>query len=253
MATIAARLEDSVLILQLNHGKANPINLKMIEEMRMIMRDAKSNETVAGVVLTGQSNFFSAGLDVVEMYDYDEEQNDHFWHKFLELIGDLVAFPKPLIGALTGHSIAGGCLLALCCDYRVMTKGRYKIGLNEVKIGIVLPLNFIKLYTYWLGQQKAYQLIMDGQLLSPEAAQTINMIDEIAEPEAVLSVALQKMKSYLDCDANTWQATKQALREELLQYFEKEDIPHYFAPTRQQWWHPNSRAIIKSLVEQLRK
>src|SRR5690606_32452196 len=107
------------------------------------------------------------GLDLITLFEYDEAKIHEFWESFIALIYDLAAFPKPSIAAITGHSPAGGCVLALCCDHRVMAEGDYIIGLNEVPVGIIVPQCIFELYSFWLGSARASKFLLEGKLLAP--------------------------------------------------------------------------------------
>ena len=149
MQTLQIQEKEGYAILQLDRGRANPINQLMVDELLSALADIESNDTLNGLIITGKPNFFTAGLDIVELYNYDDEAMAKFWDDFMMLIHKLVAFKKPLIASITGHSPAGGCVIAICCDYRVMAKGKYTIGLNEIPVGITVPNSIFQLYAQW--------------------------------------------------------------------------------------------------------
>src|SRR5690606_38326654 len=124
-------------------------------------------------ILMGKEGFFSSGLDLITLFEYDQAQIKKFWEKFIGLVHQLVRFPKPLICAITGHSPAGGCVLALCADYRIMAQGDYIIGLNEVPVGIVVPGSIAQLYGFWIGMGNASRFLLEGKLLKPEEAESV--------------------------------------------------------------------------------
>jgi enoyl-CoA hydratase/carnithine racemase len=90
---------------------------------------------VKAVVLSGKGNFFSFGLDVPEFLQYAKDDFIRFVTKFADLYTYIFVYPKPVIAALNGHTVAGGCMLATACDYRVMVSGKARISLNEIKFG----------------------------------------------------------------------------------------------------------------------
>jgi Delta3-Delta2-enoyl-CoA isomerase len=127
MNTIKLEIAGDKAIIRLDRGKVNAINAEVIHELTQVILELKANEQVRGAILTGKGEFFSAGLDVVELYGYDEEQILNFWRDYDRLLRLMIAFPKPLVAAINGHCSAGGCLLTLGCDYRVMASGNYRI------------------------------------------------------------------------------------------------------------------------------
>lgn len=238
------------MIVQMNRGRSNPINTEMVAEMRTLLGEVEKNSNIGGIILTGQRNFFSVGLDVIELYHYDENEMANFWDGFIDMVGDLARFPKPLISAITGHSPAGGCILAICSDYRIMAEEqKFKIGLNEVPVGIVIPSGILALYGFWLGTGKAYQAMMEGYLYNPAEALAANLVDEILPQEEVLAAAEKKMKHYLSFQSSVWMTTKKSLRKKLIQeaVVSQEDRKL----TLHQWWSPASREILKKMVGRL--
>src|SRR5690606_19488980 len=115
------------------------MDIMLVDELIQVLEEAEADPAVEGLILSGKQGFFSSGLDLISLFEYNEEQMQVFWDRFMILIAKFVAFPKPSVAAITGHSPAGGCVLALCCDYRVMAEGEYIIGLNEVPVGIIVP------------------------------------------------------------------------------------------------------------------
>lgn len=213
MQTLNITKKDNYIIVQLNRGVANAINQQMIDEMRQLLKDTEGDSTVGGIVLTGKAPFFSGGVDLLEVYHYDSEKTKHFWGCFLKLASEMTAFPKPVVTAITGHSPAGGCIWACCADYRVMATGeKYKIGLNEIAVGIAPRQSILDLYSFWIGRRRAYQFLLEGKMLSGQQALEYGLVDELVEMEEVLSLAEQKMQHYLKLPPLAFQQTKKALK-----------------------------------------
>ncbi len=252
MKYLKTELKDNYVIITLDRGKANPINEALIIEMRALIKDILQDDKIRGAILTGKENFFSVGLDVIELYSFDREQLKNFWINFHSLIYELAAFSKPLVAAITGHSPAGGCVLALCCDYRLMAKGNYKIGLNEIPVGITLPVIIFNLYANTIGTRLAHQFLMEGKLLSPEEALKSNLVDEIHAYQDLLHQAEEKLKLYLSFDARTWQKSKQNVRRDFVASL-KEDFNTVFSVTLDQWFSPETRERMGKIVASLKK
>jgi 3,2-trans-enoyl-CoA isomerase len=250
MNTLLTEVKDNYMIVQMNRGRSNPINAEMVAEIRTLLKDVENDSNIQGIILTGQRNFFSVGLDVIELYHCDETAMASFWDGFIDMIGELTSFPKPLISAITGHSPAGGCILAICSDYRIMAEqSRFKIGLNEVPVGIVIPSGIFSLYAFWIGERKAYQAMMEGYLFEPDEALAANLVDEILPQEEVLAAAEKKMKHYLSFQASVWMTTKKSLRKKLVR--ESAVSQEDRELTLHQWWSPESREILKKMVGRL--
>ena len=172
MKLIEVIARDGYEILQLNRGRANPINHGLVLAIREELARVREDETVRGIILTGNTpGFFSVGLDLKELYYYDEAEIVAFWGDWQKMVMELVSFPKPMIAAINGYSPAGGCVLAVTCDYRLMAANpRFTIGLNEVAVGITVPQYIFTIYAFWLGTRKAYQSLMVGRLFKVEEA-----------------------------------------------------------------------------------
>src|ERR1700761_8137950 len=170
MDTIQVSINNRLAVITLDRGRSNPINHQMVKDLIACINELDADNNVGGAVITGKTGFFSSGIDLIEAYDYDEAQIKQFWIDFLALPAALALFKKPLVAAINGHSPAGGCIIALCCDYRVMVEGPFIIGLNEIPVGIIVPNSIFALYSFWLGKRKAYQYLLEGKLLNTAEA-----------------------------------------------------------------------------------
>lgn len=251
MNTIKVTIREKVAIISLDRGKSNAMNKEMIDELISFMVNIEGDDSIAGAILTGKEGFFTAGLDLIELYDYDEEQMKSFWISFLKLVSTLTAFKKPLVNAISGHSPAGGCVMALCCDYRVMAEGKYIIGLNEVPVGIIVPDSIFELYAFWIGKAKAYNFILEGKLLSVEEAKSVGLINATADISVLMTVAEKQMRTFLQYDKKTWQQTKLNLRKDLIEKV-SQDQTEMLEIMLKQWWSPTTRSILKTIITNLK-
>lgn len=249
---IKIEVTDHICYLQLDRGKSNAMHLEMIQELSEALRIQQENPSIEAIVLTGKEGFFSAGLDLITLYQYDEIQIRIFWEQFISLAQQLCAFPKPTIAAITGHSPAGGCVLALCCDYRIMAEGEFIIGLNEVPVGIIVPSSIFELYNFWIGKANAARYLLEGKLLQPQDALNIGLVDEVVPFNRIQTAAIRKAKQYASFEKNAWQASKLNIRKNLLQELAqtKEEA---IEQVLNQWWSPNTRTILQTIIENLSK
>jgi 3,2-trans-enoyl-CoA isomerase len=250
MNTLQITTQDRVAIIALDNGSSNTINTEMLSELKKIIKSIESDENIRGVILTGKKGFFSAGLDLIELYDYDEIQIKQFWVDFLDMVTLLTKFKKPMVAAISGHSPAGGCVLSICCDYRVMAEGKYIIGLNEVPVGIIVPDSIFELYAFWIGKANAYRNLLEGKLMGFEAAKNIGLVDESAPIESLMTVAQKKMNTYIQFDATTWQESKMNMRKDLIAKV-SQDQTETLEKMLKQWWSPSTRSILKTIIGNL--
>ncbi|MFT4968807.1 MAG: 3,2-trans-enoyl-CoA isomerase [Chitinophagales bacterium] len=252
MNTIQVTKENNYAIVQLDRGSANPINIEMLQELNTCFQGLAKDDSIDGAVLTGKERFFSAGLDVIELYAYDNDQVAELFESLFNAIKTMISFPKPLVASITGHSPAGGCVLALCCDYRIMADGKYRIGLNEVPVGIVMPKFIYHLYESVIGSKLAMQFILEGKLLAINEALDTGLVDVSVPEDQVLATALEQLEKYLSLNKRTWQYSKLNMRQPLLAHFSHfdEDLK---AEILGHWWSDDTRKILGGLVAHLTK
>ena len=251
MNTFQTTIQGRLVTISLNRGRSNAINHEMVKELDACIKTLENDDSVGGVILTGKEGFFSSGIDLIEAYDYNEEQSRQFWIDFLALQNTLAAFRKPIVAAISGHSPAGGCILAICCDYRVMAAGTFIIGLNEVPVGIIVPDSVFNLYSFWLGQRKAYQYLMEGKLLKVDEALDAGLIDEITSPDKLMNAATEKVTAYMKLNPVTWSESKLNLRKELTGKL-KADQTETLDKMLKQWWAPETRQGLQMMIQNLK-
>lgn len=251
METVKIQHKENYAILQLNRGKVNAINHKMVLEIREAFKGFNNDKSVKGVILTGIPNFLSVGLDVIELFGYDAPKINQFFEDFGAMFLDLVTFKKPLVAAISGHSPAGGCVMAVACDYRIMANGEsFTIGLNEVAVNIQISQNLVDAYAFWLGRGKAHDLILAGKLLKVNEAKSFGLIDEIVDLNEVLPRAEEKMSEYLMADYQILINTKQKLRKYWLENLER-DPEKDLMQAAELWWKPEIRSKMEVFVNSL--
>ncbi|WP_291727119.1 enoyl-CoA hydratase/isomerase family protein [Bernardetia sp.] len=250
--TLTVTTKENIVTLQLNRGKANPINRQMISDLHNFFEQATQDEEVSGVIMTGKEHFFSSGLDLKQLYAMNEEEVREFWIAFMKMTKVVASFPKPLVAAITGHSPAGGCVLAVCADYRIMAEGeKYLIGLNEIPVGIVVPKVIFDLYAFWIGNKTAYQYLLEGKLMTPSDAKRIGLVDEVVSADKVLKQAEEKMEDYTNFDGETWSISKANLRGGMLEGMNFDNLDEILEPMLKQWWSPRTRSILKMIIASL--
>jgi len=252
MNTLNITVKDRLAIIQLDRGKSNPMNAEMVKELTLMVRSINTDDNIGGLIITGKENFFSAGLDLIELYDYNEDQVKAFWTDFMTLQAAMVSFKKPMVAAISGHSPAGGCVLAIGCDYRVMAQGKFIIGLNEIPVGIVVPDAIFDQYAFWLGERRAYQSLLEGKLFSVDEALQIGLIDEICNPESVISMAERQIRKYMQLNPRAWWQSKLNLRKRLIEKANS-DQTETLNQLISQWWAPETRKSLQMIIQSLQK
>lgn len=246
------RIEENRPIqhIYLDRGKSNAMDSVLIKELTTALLEADSRPDLEGIVLHGKEGFFSSGLDLVALYAYNEKEIEDLWNSFFSLIETFLRFSKPAISAISGHSPAGGCVLALCCDYRMMAEGEYVIGLNEVPVGLVVPQSIFALYAFWIGEAKAYKSLLTGKLYSPQDALADRLIDEIVDSRRLFRLSEQRLNNFTQFEKNAWRKSKRNFRQDLIQSFQ-ENREKAIKDILEQWWKPSTREVMHILIENL--
>lgn len=250
MNNLSVTVTDRMALIGLDRGKSNAINLTMLQELSTLLKSIEEDESVLGIILHGKERFFSSGLDLIELYELNEEEIREFWKTFLDVIASLVRFKKPSIAAISGHSPAGGCVLALCCDYRIMSEGDFIIGLNEIPVGLIVPDSIFHLYSFWIGQATAYRYLLEGKLMNPAEALGVGLVDEVVPVGKLRSRAENQLKSYMQHNPTTWQRSKLNMRRVLIR--QTSEVPQEtLEEIARQWWAPSTRSILQTIIENL--
>ena len=166
---------DGVRVVRMEFGHGNAMNQKMLDSLAIGLSDGASQPTV----LTGEGNIFSAGLDLVTLDRFDRADLEKFLTRFSATMIQILTAPYPLVAAVNGHAVAGGCVLALACDYRVGTEGEFKIGMTELSHGLPLPAVASEIPRGALTPQTYRTVVMSGVLMEPEIAKQVGIFDMV--------------------------------------------------------------------------
>lgn len=248
MNTIKITVRENIALLTLNRGRSNTINAEMVEELKDIFQNIEKDDNIFGVIMTGKDDYFSAGLDLVELFDYTEDQLKSFWEHYFLLIFILVSFKKPLVAAINGHAPAAGTLLSLCADYRIMARGNFSIGLNDVALGLIVPDSSFQLYSSCIGRQRASTYILEAHIMNPEEALNIALLNEVVPQEAVVGTAVKQMKKYLQYNRGVWQDTKQNIRKNIT-FAAQPHQPELIKRILHEWWAPYNRSVLQTIIQ----
>ena len=190
MEHIKTETSDGLLIINMARGKANALNAAMVDEMAAVMGGAETDPAVRAIVLASdRPKFFSGGFDVKEVFGYTRETMTEFFGRFIDLYESMLLIKKPVVAAVSGHAFAGGAVLALAADARVMADGAFGFALNEINIGLVLPPGMMRMAVCAAGLVAARELVMEGKTFSPADALAVRLASQVVEAEAVTEAA----------------------------------------------------------------
>ena len=191
MSKVILEAHDTIATLRLNNGVTNAISPELLDDLTGEVKRIKSE--FMGLVLAGGDKFFCIGLDLSRLLHLSRSEMSEFYFKFMQVVLDLYTLPMPTASALGGHAAAGGAILALSSDFRFASSGRKFIGLNEVKIGVPVPYLTDLILRQVVGDRYATEMMFKGELVEPEKAQKIGLLDAIFSPEDLEEKAVAKI------------------------------------------------------------
>ena len=213
MDLINVEVENNVHVITLNNGKVNAISQQIISELHQALDKAEQEKAV--VILTGQTGIFSGGFDLKTMKESPEAA--------VALVTDgsklgrrMLAFPTPIIGVCTGHAIAKGAFLLLCCDYRIGCAGNFKIGLNEVAIGMTMHNAGIEMARNRIPRNYLTRSIINAELYPPETAVLAGFLDHVVEEDQLMDTAQAVAKQMQSLNMTAHHGTKLRERQSIL-------------------------------------
>lgn len=209
----AATHDGGVRLLTLDSPPANAENEALLEDLSAALAAATDDDTVRAVVLTGAGRFFSGGFDL-SAPRRDAAAARHLRDRFRDVHLQLLALPKPTLGALNGHATAGGLILLLACDYRLGVEGDYRVGLNEVAIGASFPRVALEIVRLRLPHARASELLLGASLYPAGQALRLGLVDEMLPADTFDATVLRRATRLGGFPREAYAHTKAALVED---------------------------------------
>ena len=220
--------------------------------------DAAVADGVDAVVLSGAPGIFSAGLDVPHLMalGQDRQALHAGWGAFFGAARSLAALRIPVVAALTGHAPAGGCVLSLCCDYRVMARSPnpakpFMIGMNETQVGLAVPEGAQQLMRRVIGPYRAERLLVSGSMVTADEALRLGLVDTVVEVDQVVPHALEWLGSLLALPRTPMLLTRSLARADLVRALQPEnlDLERFV----EGWYDADTQAGLRALLARLGK
>ncbi len=249
IASTSHGADGSILELRLDRPPANALSPELLVALDDAVRTAPERGFRA-IVLSGAEGMFSAGLDVPRFLELDRSEVQTAWESFFRLMATLAGSQIPLAAALTGHAPAGGCVLALCCDYRVFASGRYRIGLNEVQVGVRVPLPIFAAATHVVGRRQAERMATTAELFDDDEALRIGLVDAVVPIGDVVPTALEWAERMIALPPATLRKTRALCRRELMRSFravDEEQLELFL----DEWFGDECQTALRTLVAKL--
>lgn len=239
-----------ILELRLARPPVNALNPELLAALREAIEQAPDAGAQA-LVVSGGPGVFSAGLDVPRLLQLDGAGLEDAWRAFFGVCEALARSPLLSVAAIGGHSPAGGAVLSLFCDYRIMARGPFKIGLNEVQVGLFVPDCIQYALRRIVGAYRAERLMIAGAMIDAEQALTYGLVDELTDQEHVAVRAVAWLGEMLRLPAHALQNTRAIARADLVEVISdpaRLDIPRFLKG----WYREETQAVLQALVQRLK-
>jgi Delta3-Delta2-enoyl-CoA isomerase len=237
--------------LRLDRPPANAFNPALVAELTEAVRSAPGAGAHA-LVVSGAPGMFTGGLDVPELLGLGRDAIRSFWEGFYELLRIVAASDVPVAAAITGHSPAAGAVLSVFCDHRVMAEGPFKIGMNEVQVGLSVPSPLQYGMKRLTGPRVGDALLIAGALIAPAEALRVGLVDEVVPPEEVVPKAIAWAERLVALPQAAMRDTRRIARADIVAQFDALDAASYDRVT-DRWFAEETQATMRALVARLKR
>ena len=239
----------NVALVTLQSGKVNAVSASFLQDFGAVLDQASD---ARAVVLTGAGNAFSAGLDLPSLVDLDRSTMRGFIDRFDALMLRIFELPVPVIAAVNGHAIAGGCVLALQCDLRLAADKDARIGLNETQLGIGLPAVVLETLRWQVPASSLAPIALEGRLFQPREALQLGLVHEVVPEAELLSRALARADALAALPPGGLRQVKASLRRpaaEAVRAHDSAEAERWLDG----WFSAETQARLRAAVAKLKK
>lgn len=245
------RRDGGVLVLTMQHGKANTMDTELCEGLAAKMRELTADASVRGIVIVGQGKIFSAGVDLLRILDGGMAYVQRFLPALSDMFNSVFECPKPVVAAINGAAIAGGCVLACAADQRVLAKGA-RTGVPELKVGVPFPTSAAEIMRFAVAHRYLQSVLYGAGTFADDDALARGLADEVVEPAAVLDRAMALAQSFTALPPAAYALTKRQLREATIRRIHDQG-PAYDREALVQWSSAETAAGLRAYIEKTLK
>jgi enoyl-CoA hydratase/carnithine racemase len=243
---IESSLHGRVAVLTLAHGKANALDLELCGEIVRRFAELRTSSAQA-VVLTGTGRIFSAGVNLIRLLDGGKAYVQEFLPVLEQAFRTVFFCPKPVVAAVNGHAIAGGCVLACAADRRLMARNAGRIGVTELLVGVPFPPMAFEIMRFAAAPRHLHEIIFAGATYPPEHATGYGLIDDIADPPQLLDRALAAAEELVALSPAAFALMKQQVRQPVQDHLDRHGDAFNQA-ANDIWTKPEAAARIRDYV-----
>jgi len=243
---IDSKVVDGIVVLTMTHGKANALDIEFCDALAARFNDLRKSDTKA-VVLTGQGRIFSAGVDLKRLSAGGADYIRRFLPALHRLYEAVFFYPKPVIAAVNGHAIAGGCVLACCADRRIMARDAGRIGVTEILVGVPFPALAFEVVRSAVPPRYLPEFTLSGATYATDEALRRGWVDEVTEPGKLIDDALSVAQQLSRLSPAAFAQTKSQVRQPAIERLQKSGEATDKAVT-EIWAAPGTLAYIRDYV-----
>jgi len=251
MQPVIVEPRGEIAVIRMTGVRANAMSQALLDGLIAAIDEVEAGDAHA-VVIAGTGKAFSAGLSLPELIDLERDAMRAFMDHLKVAMQRILTFPRPVVAAVNGHAIAGGCVLATQCDVRLMADGPGRIGLNEVQLGVGLPAAVLEPLRARLPATSLTAVALEGKLFAPAEALRIGLVDAVVPPELLLDRAIDRAAALAVAPRPAYAQVKAALLRPVLEAIDRTDEVE-----RERWldtWYSlPARLLLREVVDRITK
>lgn len=249
--TVTLETDGGLAAVRLSRAHGNAINDELVGDLTDAFRETRQDASVRGVLLVASGKLFCPGLDLQELIELDRAAMERFLERFNACMLDLYSFDKPLVAAIHGHAIAGGCILALTADWRVLREGAM-VGLNEVRVGVPFPFGISMMLRESVHAPRLEEVALFGRNYKDREAVSTGLVHELHPAEGFEDHCRGRLEELAGKDSRAFAVTKRYLRSSTVERIRARDrasMPEFIDA----WFSEETRSRLQGIVDELRR
>jgi len=209
------KIENQIIIATFQDGKTNPLDLETLRSLQKVVQKANEDESIKGIILTGAGRSFSSGFNLPMFLGFKNlEEVVAFFAEEEKILTELFTCKKPVVSAINGHAVAGGLIISMASDYRIIKNHpKIKVGMSEIKIGLGLSIAQTEIMRFGLDSDKKFRdVLYFSKMYGVEEAKQLELVDEIAEEDQLMDRAKQVICQWIDNPGRAFIPLKYSLK-----------------------------------------
>jgi enoyl-CoA hydratase len=249
--TVSVTVTEGLAVARIARAHGNAINDTLVGELIAVLQETGQDPALRGFLLAASGRLFSPGLDLHELIELDRAGMERFLNRFNACMLTLYTYPKPMVAAIHGPAIAGGFLLTLTADWRILRRGA-SVGLAEIRVGVPFPFGAAMILRESVPKERVEELALFGRDYDDDAALRAGLVHEVLPAEDFDAACLRRLGELAAKDPVTFAITKRYLRSATVERIRAND-PHFTREFLDAWFQPSTRERIAMVVDGLRR